>query len=120
MKNIKEFEKWFRHAEADLKTARNSLKSKDYYASIFWCQQSVEKGLKALMISRGKGLIRVHDLVKLGKEVDLPERFFDISARLSVMYSDVRYPIFRDFERKEVDSFIKFAEEVLEWIKERI
>jgi len=115
-----EFEKWFIQAEIDFRASRNSLKSGDYGSSVFWCQQAVEKGLKALMIKEGKELVRVHDLVRLGKKVNLPEKFFDVSSKLSVLYTDARYPMFREFEEGEVDSFIKFTEEVLEWIKEKI
>ena len=115
-----ESDRWLRQAERDLNTARNSFGSGDYYASVFWCQQVAEKGIKALMIKEGRGLVRIHDLVKLGREVSLPDEFFDVSAKLSVLYSSVRYPIYRDIDKEEVDSFIKFAEEVLRWIKKKI
>ena len=41
---------WFDQAEADFRTANNSFLSKDYYASVFWSQQSIEKCLKAIII----------------------------------------------------------------------
>ncbi len=116
----KEFEKWLEQADIDFRAAKNSLKSGDYGSSVFWCQQSVEKGLKAMMIKEGKGLVKVHNLVRLGKEVGLPEKFFGASAKLSVLYTDARYPMFVEFEKSEVGSFIKFVEEVSEWIKKRI
>ena len=120
IKDKEEFEKWFEQAEVDLKTAKNSFKSKDYYASVFWCQQAVEKGLKAFWLFGGNELIRTHDLVRLGRKVYLPEKFFNNLAELSILYTEARYIPIKNFEREDVDGFIKFAKEVLEWIKQKI
>jgi len=120
VKGRDEFRVWFERAEIDLNTARNSLKSGDYYASIFWCQQAVEKGLKAVWIMEGNDLIKIHDLVVLGKKVGLPNNFFDDAAKLSSLYTGTRYVSVESFEKEEVDTFIKFSSEVLEWIKKKI
>jgi len=118
--DYEEYEKWFERAETDLRTARNSSESGDYYASIFWCQQAVEKGLKALWISRDNELVKIHDLVVLGKKVDLPDDFFEDAAKLSGLYTGVRYIPVESFKEEETRKFIKFGEEVLKWIKKKI
>lgn len=40
-------EVWWKQAKRDLKSAKNSLNSKDYYVSALLSQQAVEKALKA-------------------------------------------------------------------------
>lgn len=39
-------EVWWKQAERDLKSAKNSLNSKDYYVSELLSQQAVEKEIK--------------------------------------------------------------------------
>ncbi len=65
----KEAENWFRQSKADLKTAKNSFNSKDYYASIFWCQQAVEKALKSRILEKKSELMKFHDLVNPRKNL---------------------------------------------------
>ncbi|NMG83285.1 MAG: HEPN domain-containing protein [Methanosarcinales archaeon] len=48
----KEVKEWWKQAKRDLITAENCKNSKDYYACAFFCQQSVEKGLKAMYIAK--------------------------------------------------------------------
>ena len=48
----KEVKEWWKQAKRDLITAENCKNSEDYYACAFFCQQSVEKGLKALYIAK--------------------------------------------------------------------
>ena len=43
----KEITVWWRQAAADIRTAEVNLKGKRYYACVFFCQQAVEKALKA-------------------------------------------------------------------------
>ena len=47
-----EIKRWTNQAYADLKSAKHSLKSKDYYLSAFMCQQAVEKILKAFYLKK--------------------------------------------------------------------
>lgn len=83
---IKEVENWLRQAKADLNTANNSFKSGDYYACAFWCQQSVEKALKALLLERNKEFIKIHDLVILGRKRKLPEDLLKECDKLTHVY----------------------------------
>ncbi|MDD5616159.1 MAG: HEPN domain-containing protein [Candidatus Methanoperedens sp.] len=50
MEHIKK--NWLIQSERDLVTAKNCARSGDFYASAFFCHQAVEKGLKALYISK--------------------------------------------------------------------
>lgn len=115
-----EFERWFELAEYDLNAAKYNFDGGMFPVAIFLCQQSAEKGLKALMIRMGKDLIKTHDLVRLGREVEAPEEFFNNFIELFNSYTGSRYIPLEDFKKSEVDNFIKFVEEVLLWIRKKI
>ena len=119
-----ESEKWHLQAEADLRAARNSLKSKDY-ASVFWSQQAVEKCLKGIIIKKEGELIKIHDLSVLGKKVQLPYEFMVKCEKLSKVYIESRYGILDEipaqkFNKEDAEAFLLISEEVLEWCKKKI
>ena len=68
-----EVKKWMERANADLKSAKNSLNSKDYYLSAFMCQQSAEKILKALYLKEFGELRKIHDLAYFARKLNLSE-----------------------------------------------
>ena len=78
-------------AKADLKTAENSLKSGDYYASVFWCQQSLEKALKAYILLYKRESPFIHSLIKLGKIAQVPKKFETSLKTISPEYYATRY-----------------------------
>ncbi len=122
---MKEFVAWFEQANADIKTAKNSLESGDYYASAFWSQQSVEKILKGFIIKKEERLIKIHDLVILGRKVGLPTNLLDKCERLSKMYLESRYGIIdgipsKKFTKIDAANFLSMAEEIIGWVKEKI
>ena len=118
-----EYKMWLKQAKADLKTARNSLKSKDYYASAFWCQQAVEKCLKAVIIEKYGELIKIHDLVILGRKANLSEELLLKCEKLSKVYIESRYGLIdseipaKKFTKKDVSEFLKTSKEAVKWAK---
>ena len=75
---------WWKQAQRDLESAGNSLKSKDYYLTAFLCQQSVEKGLKALlMIKTKERIFSTHSLVELGKRAKVSNEIMDCLRKLA-------------------------------------
>lgn len=121
-----EIKNWLKQAKRDLKTSENSLKSGDYYASVFWCQQSIEKGLKALLIKELKKLVKIHDLVILGRMANLPELLLNKLKLLSSSYIESRYGILdteipaEKFKEEDALESIKIAGELIGWIKKKI
>lgn len=116
-----EYEDWIKKAEYDIGTAEINLANARYDAAAFYCQQAIEKALKALCIKDGKGLIKIHDLNFLGKKVNLPEKLLKICNRISAFYVESRYPdSFTEFDEDAVASSIKDAREVIEWVKKKI
>ena len=69
----KEIENWWKQAEADLITAKNSLNSGDYYASVFWCQQATEKAFKALCLIKLKEIPKGHSIIYFAQKLKVPE-----------------------------------------------
>src|SRR3989344_161715 len=111
----KEIENRWKQAERDVVTAENSCRSGDYYASVFWCQQAVEKALKAKYI-------KIHDLVKLSKEIQAPEEIVQKCSKISPVYFEVRYPEGDELpsagvNQPEAKKIINFTKEILQWIE---
>jgi HEPN domain-containing protein len=118
----KEVEKWFDKALQDLNAAKFNFKGGLFDVAAFFAQQAVEKALKALYLERFGRIRKIHDLVVLGRELELPEEFIDSCKELTAAYIYVRYPEIP--EEKDIEAasegFIKTAEEVLEWIKKQL
>ena len=116
------FEEWLAFSERDLSTAEYNLKGSKTDAAIFFCHQSVEKALKALYIKKYGELVKIHDLVILGKKTNLPEEFIEFCKILSPAYVFTRYP---DIEgRQGIDElakeFIVKTRLVVEWVKKNL
>ncbi|MBU4436939.1 MAG: HEPN domain-containing protein [Candidatus Altiarchaeota archaeon] len=88
----KEAQNWREHGKRDLETAEHTMDSKDYYASSFFSQQAVEKALKALYVKKFNELVRVHDMVFLARELELPRDLIDAAKRLNPVYVESGYP----------------------------
>ena len=88
-----EAELWWKQARRDYRTARNCHASRDYYAAVFFCQQAVEKALKAAVVHRVRELPpRTHNLVELGDLVSVPSRTRTFLMELTPQYVVTRYP----------------------------
>ena len=72
----KETENWWKQALSDFHKAEVLYKSNDYDGVAFYCQQTVEKSLKALYITKfKKNPPKVHDLTLLCDYVEkVPEK----------------------------------------------
>ena len=116
--------KWLKQAEADLKTAKHSFKSEDYYAAAFWCQQAVEKALKYVILTNGKEIIRTHDVLFLGKKAELPKILLEkikplLAIAIESRYGDIFDEMpFEKFNSDNTKSFIIIAAEVLKWTQQ--
>jgi len=119
-----EADKWMEKAESDLVHAEFSLKSKHYDWSALASQQAAEKALKAVCISKGKGLLRVHELTMLARKVGAPKEVIEKCGLLNPFYTAARYPDAEDIADKEAqeaaarDAF-ESAGEVIEWCRKQ-
>ena len=91
-----EIKNWVDQSFDDLDTAKANLKIKKYYASVFFCQQAVEKALKALIIYNTKSAsdakVFSHSLIFLGKGSRVPAKFHTFLRELTPHYALTRYP----------------------------
>ena len=83
---MEEYNKWMRQSKHDLKIAEYNFKGYFFDSCIFYCQQAVEKSLKALLIKKEGKLLKIHDLIILGRKINLPEKFFKKISELNSAY----------------------------------
>ena len=115
----KEVKKWLDIAKEDLDVARELFKSGRFLYSAFFCQQTVEKIFKAIIVfETGKEPPYIHDLVILSEKAG----FYDDKEKLKILtlhYIKTRY----DEVRKKLPAHSKtvskmllsFTEEVFKW-----
>lgn len=117
-----EVKQWWNKAVDDLEKARILARNKKYDGALFYCQQAVEKGLKALLIKEKNKLRKIHDLVELGKEVNLPENFSVYCKELTQAYIYSRYPgIPEEYNLSNITTdFLRYAREILAWIEKKL
>jgi len=90
---MEDFKKWIEQAKRDIKIAEYNLNGNFFESSIFYCQQAVEKSLKAIFIKREGKLLKIHDLVILGRKTNLPNEFLKKISGLNSAYTEARYGI---------------------------
>lgn len=120
-----EVENWWKQSQVDFTSAQHCFESKDYYLSAFMCQQAVEKAIKALYIKEHQELLRIHDLVRLARDVHLPEELIKKCAVLNPVYVEVRYPESDEIPSDKIDSvkasnFLSLTKEILQWIEKKV
>jgi HEPN domain-containing protein len=123
----KEIENWWKQGKNDLEKAKVLFKSKNFDGTSFFCQQAVEKTLKALILLKTKEKnIEGHSLVYLGKMARLPKTFFSGLKKLSPQYFISRYPDVTEevpyelYDEKLAKEFLDIAEEVIKWIEKQL
>ena len=100
MKKLSDFSvdarSWLDFAKYDLKTAKWDLKGKIFTSSCYASQQAAEKSIKALILSNGKVIPKVHsldrllsELKKMGEDISGIEKSAQI---LDKYYISTRYP----------------------------
>src|SRR3989338_2615742 len=87
-----EVRRWWDKAKDDLEKAIILFKNEKYDGAVFFCQQSAEKGLKALALKEKGKIKKIHDLVELGRDVKLPENLIAYCKELTLSYIYSRYP----------------------------
>lgn len=122
----KEVENCWRQAQEDYKTARINADVGRYYASVFFCQQSAEKALKALYIHVLKELPQTHNLIELAKGLKAPGHIIGLARELNPKYLTTRYVDAANgvpadmFDKKSARTHLKYAKDILTWTKEKL
>ncbi len=87
-----EVKKWMGQAREDCGTAKFNFEGKKYKSAAFWCQQSVEKALKALLIKKTNNFSKIHDLTRLAKLNNAQIKIIELCAKINPAYISSRYP----------------------------
>jgi len=123
----KEIRNWLEQGKNDLEKAKVLFKSKNFDGTAFYCQQSVEKTLKGLILIKTKEKkVEGHSLVYLGKIAKIPSSFFSGLKKLSPQYFISRYPDVTEdvpyelYDEKLAKEFLKISEETIKWIEKQI
>lgn len=98
---------WLRIAEKDWSRVSHLLDIRDPEAAGFYLQQSVEKFMKAFLLTKGWKLQKIHDLEKLLNDAltynTAIEIYRPICQKISAFYFIDRYPFVTDVFLTEDD-----------------
>ena len=121
-----EVKNWFRQAEADLKSAKNSRNCGDYYMSVFASQQAAEKALKALCLLKLKEFPKGHSIIYLAQKLKAPKEMLSGIRDLNPEYLSTRYPDMAAgvpaelYDNNIATRHLKTAEKVVKWVRKQI
>lgn len=117
-----EIERWFLQAKEELDTAKAAFSAGKWFAAAFWCQQALEKVLKALYLYEKKDSPGpTHSLTYLGRELHVPIGYYNFLRDLTKEYYLSRYPDasedvpYRTYHKEEVEAYIQKSEEFFKW-----
>jgi len=121
-----EIRDWVVQAEADLRKAKILFDAGEYDGVAFYCHQSVEKMLKALMMRKKNKGKAGHSIIYVAKELKVPEELFEKIKKLNPEYLISRYPDIAGvapvdyYSKGMVEDYLGVAMEVIEWVKKRM
>ena len=121
-----ETKEWYERAVMDFGVAKHLEET--YYPKpieiiCYHCQQSAEKAIKALIMYYGAegGMPKLHDLSfllnQIKNKVTIDDKYYDYADTLSPYGVSVRYPNELFLEEKHATEAIRFATEILQWVK---
>lgn len=119
---------WLAKASRDLRTAKALMSARPAFldAAAFFCQQSIEKSLKAYLLAKGKRIKKIHDLIALHAEAMSVDFGMNLPARrlatLSKYAVEFRYPggSLKKLTRKTLLSALNFAREISSHVASKI
>ena len=128
METTKKIDYWYDIAFYDLQTARQMQKTKRYLYTVFLCQQSIEKMLKALFLKKcGKEAPFTHNLVYLASAVNagLDDEHTNLLSELTTYYIAGRYPTYkaklsRLVKSKRAEDMLKQTEGLFQCLRRKL
>jgi HEPN domain-containing protein len=119
---------WLAQAQRDLEQAKSSQREGRHEWACFAGQQSAEKAVKALHLSKGQEAWG-HVIARLLQELPLevPEDLVDKARVLDNFYVPTRYanghpegPPFEHYGRLQSEDAIRYASEILEFVHNKM
>ena len=118
---------WWQQARHDLGTAEHNLTGGRHDAAIFYCEQAVEKALKALTIhTKRLSPGPTHSLIALGRQCRVPKKFSAFLRTLTSEYFLSRYPDaagevpYTLYDGTEAREYLKTTKELLQWVAKQL
>lgn len=118
----KETKIWLKFAKEDFENMEIMWESRRYGATAFYCQQTLEKLMKAIIVEFvNKRPPKIHDLLRLKEEsrLDLPDKWEKILKLLTRHYYLVRHPdLVKSYTatRKKMEPILAQTKEIYQWI----
>jgi HEPN domain-containing protein len=115
---------WLGKSKEDLKTAKVLFENGRLEDCALYCQQSIEKSLKALYLKTNGEIPKMHDVFTLAKKLGLPKKLIGYSLKVTPVYFSSRYPDAPSYgelyTKKDCEEFLSYAKEVMEWIERKL
>jgi len=118
---------WWSQARRDFRIAERNHANGDYEVSVSYCEQAVQKALKALLLHRTSRMPpKIHNLVELGRLVGVERSMRDFLAELTPHYMITRYPDAAGAVTSELYDgrlslrFLRGTRKVMEWCRNRL
>jgi HEPN domain-containing protein len=121
--------KWLDRVIYDMDTAKAMLQTGRWIYAIFMCQQSLEKCFKALLVSKDKEILPIHNLRRLAELSDVIHRLDESTLVkldfLSSYYINARYKedlqeLAKGITEAVVQDFIQFSERLIGWLCQKM
>ena len=119
-----EIENWYQEGLQDFKNAKKIFDTEIYNVTTFYCEQAIQKLLKAFWIKIKKSYPpKTHNISKLGELLDAPKEVINHLKKIAPFYFISRYPDAANgvpseiITREMAEEIIQVTREVINWIK---
>ena len=123
MKNDKILKEWMEFARMDFLTVKHlyeHMYPKPLEIICYHCQQTVEKLLKGVLISRGVTIKKTHDLGLLAEMLqeytEVDEKYLEMCDDLTPYGVKIRYPQELFIEEYHVKKALEETQELYDWL----
>ena len=129
MVDQKIFQMWLDRVIYDMDTAKAMLQTGRWIYSIFMCQQSLEKCMKAFIAYQEKEIVPIHNLRRLAEIASVIHEFDEVALTkldfLSNYYINARYKedlnqLSKGINETVVQDFIQFSEGTITWLCQKM
>jgi len=112
-------------AKRDFEAAESLFTSKKYTYALFFCQLTIEKLLKALIVKKTNKIYPpIHDLIKLteqaklktsvSKQAELQEI---VSWNIKARYDTVKLEFYKKANKEFTKKWLQKVEKIIQWLK---
>ena len=103
------------------------FKTGHYDWSLFMWHLVIEKTLKAILSSKNKTVLPIHDLVRLAEKADLSlsDSYTDDLAEITTFnlearYDDYKFKFYKKATKKFASTWAQKTEEIFKWLKQQL